>query len=94
MLHVFVCPVRGVYVFQSALLAFYHEHVETDLVKEGNVLVEMYAAGSTAGHGFDQVNDSCFVPSFVLSFVISFVRSYVRSFICLYFTVSNTVKGV
>ncbi|XP_052797724.1 complement C1q-like protein 4 [Mya arenaria] len=53
-LHVFVCPLRGVYAFQSSLMADYHKHIETQLVKEGKVLAHMYAAGSTAGHGFDQ----------------------------------------
>jgi len=54
LLHVFTCPVDGVYMFMTALLANLHENTATEIVLNGNPLATTYSAGSTGGHGHDQ----------------------------------------
>jgi len=52
--HVFICPVDGVYVFQSALMAYPHDMVQTSIVLDGTEGANIYAAGANSGHGYDQ----------------------------------------
>ncbi|XP_053378356.1 uncharacterized protein LOC123524627 [Mercenaria mercenaria] len=63
-LHVFICPVNGTYVFQSALMSSHTEHIQTEIVKDNNALVRMYAAGATGSHGFDQGFNSAIVQCY------------------------------
>ncbi|XP_053383684.1 uncharacterized protein LOC128549925 [Mercenaria mercenaria] len=54
-LHAFICPVDGIYMFQSSLLCDYGAHIETEIVKDGSVLARIYAAGDNGlPHGWDQ----------------------------------------
>jgi len=53
-MHTFICPLDGVYVFQSALLAEHQDMVQTAIVLDGTKGAIMYAAGAGTGHGYDQ----------------------------------------
>ncbi|XP_045177345.1 caprin-2-like [Mercenaria mercenaria] len=54
-LHAFICPVDGIYMFQSSLLSNKADHIETEIVMDGSVLARMYASGDDRMyHGFDQ----------------------------------------
>ncbi|XP_053391039.1 uncharacterized protein LOC123545079 [Mercenaria mercenaria] len=53
-LHAFICPVNGIYMFQSALMSDQNQLIQTELVKDGTPLVRMYAAGSDGSRGYDQ----------------------------------------
>ncbi|XP_045175388.2 uncharacterized protein LOC123536339 [Mercenaria mercenaria] len=59
--HAFICPVNGIYMFQSAAMSMYHEMIQTEIVKDGVALVIMYASGSTGGHGYDQGFNSAII---------------------------------
>ena len=53
-MHTFICPVDGVYVFQSALMAEPRDMIQTAIVLDGAEGARMYAAGAGTGHGYDQ----------------------------------------
>ncbi|XP_053389870.1 caprin-2-like [Mercenaria mercenaria] len=50
----FTCPVSGVYVFQSSVMAQRYDYVQTEIVKNGYVVVRMYAATDKSTTRFDQ----------------------------------------
>jgi hypothetical protein len=50
----FTCPISGVYVFQSALMAQRYKYIQTEIVKESLTLARMYAATDTTTSRFDQ----------------------------------------
>ncbi|XP_053408949.1 uncharacterized protein LOC128559905 [Mercenaria mercenaria] len=53
-LHTFICPLSGIYVFQSAILSANHDWMQTEIVKDGHGLVNVVAHGSNVEHGHDQ----------------------------------------
>ncbi|XP_053391790.1 rho-associated protein kinase 1-like [Mercenaria mercenaria] len=53
-LHAFICPVNGIYMFQSAAMSTHTDSIQTEIVKDGVALVVIYAAGATGSHGYDQ----------------------------------------
>ncbi|XP_045208478.2 uncharacterized protein LOC123560339 [Mercenaria mercenaria] len=53
-LHTFICPLSGIYVFQSAILSGNHDWMQTEIVKDGHGLVNVVAHGSNVEHGYDQ----------------------------------------
>jgi len=52
-MHTFICPVDGIYVFQSAFMAESRDVIETAIVLEGAESARIYAAGES-DHGYDQ----------------------------------------
>jgi len=57
--HVFLCPVTGVYVFQSSLMAEQHDMIQTAIVIDGANGAKLYASGADSaragsGLGYDQ----------------------------------------
>ena len=59
--HVFICPVNGIYVFQSALMSNNNELIETEIVKDGNPIGRLYAKGTTSSYdqGFNSATIQC-----------------------------------
>ncbi|XP_045202211.2 uncharacterized protein LOC123555685 [Mercenaria mercenaria] len=62
--HQFTCPVTGVYTFQTALLSQSEGLSITEIVKEGNQLVQAHAESRTTGprtydQGFNSVVSKC-----------------------------------
>jgi len=53
-MHTFICPVEGVYVFQSALMAENRDMAETAIVLDGAESARIYASGAGTDYGFDQ----------------------------------------
>ena len=54
LLHVFTCPIHGIYAFMTAAIAHQYQNTVTEIVLNGAPLVQAYSAGSTGGHGYDQ----------------------------------------
>ncbi|XP_045177394.1 caprin-2-like [Mercenaria mercenaria] len=62
--HSFICPVNGIYMFQSSLLCDQGDHTETEIVKDGSVLARQYSSGdrritSVFGQGFNSATVRC-----------------------------------
>ncbi|XP_053374783.1 cerebellin-1-like [Mercenaria mercenaria] len=58
--HMFTCPVTGTYTFQTALLSPGSAIAITEIVKEGNRLVQAHAEpGATHAQGFNSVVTKC-----------------------------------
>lgn len=57
-MHTFICPFDGIYYFHSSLMVKLSQHVELEMVKDGLVLIRIFAAGATSGYGFDQGSNS------------------------------------
>ncbi|XP_052799372.1 complement C1q-like protein 3 [Mya arenaria] len=52
--HTFTCPVNGLYVFQSALTSQNGQMAQGQIMIAGMEGPNIYAAGASNGHGFDQ----------------------------------------
>ena len=46
--HVFICPVNGIYIFQSAVMSNYNEKIQTEMVKDGTPIGRMFAQGTSS----------------------------------------------
>ena len=58
--HVFICPVNGIYLFQSALMSNYNEEIQTEMVKDGTPIARLYAKGTSAhDQGFNSATIQC-----------------------------------
>jgi hypothetical protein len=59
--HIFTCPVSGTYNFQTSLLSTGGSAVVTEIVKEGNRLVQAHAQPfrNTHAQGFNSVFTKC-----------------------------------
>ncbi|XP_060589620.1 uncharacterized protein LOC132744844 [Ruditapes philippinarum] len=57
----FICPVNGIYMFQSALMSYFEEHIQTEIVINGACIGRMYAKGASTGYdqGFNSATVQC-----------------------------------
>ncbi|XP_060591374.1 uncharacterized protein LOC132746285 [Ruditapes philippinarum] len=57
----FICPVNGIYIFQSALMSPYKEVIQTEILKNGVSVGRMYANGGSIAYdqGFNSATVQC-----------------------------------
>ncbi|XP_060589548.1 uncharacterized protein LOC132744782 [Ruditapes philippinarum] len=57
----FICPVNGIYIFQSALMSPLQERIQTEMVINGACIGRMYANGASNGYdqGFNSATVQC-----------------------------------
>ncbi|XP_060591373.1 uncharacterized protein LOC132746284 [Ruditapes philippinarum] len=57
----FICPVNGIYIFQSALMSDGEKVIQTEIVKNGVPIGRMYANGRSIGYdqGFNSATIQC-----------------------------------
>jgi hypothetical protein len=60
-LHAFICPVNGIYMFQSVVMCNLNQYMQTEIVTDGTTLTRMYSSGATGSDGYDQGFNSAIV---------------------------------